>query len=69
MDDLPVCDKHMLADVMPHSGRCRACIEESNADARPYLKAAHNLATGCKEVLKYLRSVQKVDNIIDNAID
>lgn len=65
MDDLPVCEKHMMADVMPRSGRCRACIEESNADARPYLETAHILATGCKEVLKYLRGLQKPHDAID----
>jgi hypothetical protein len=65
MDDLPVCEKHLYADVMPHSGRCRVCIEESNADARPYLETAHILAEGCREVLKYLRSIQKDEDVID----
>lgn len=65
MDDLPVCEKHTLADVMPLSGRCRACIEESNTESRPYLETAHNLATGCREVLKYLRAVQKAESTID----
>jgi hypothetical protein len=68
MDDLPVCERHMMADVMPHSGRCRACIEESNADARPYLETAHILATGCRKMLKYLNKVQK-DCDEDPAID
>lgn len=61
MDDLPVCEKHTLSDVMPHSGRCRACIEESNADSRPYLETSHTLAQGCREVLKYVRSVQQAE--------
>ena len=59
MDDLPVCEKHMMADVMPHSGRCRACIEESNTESRPYLETAHILATGCRKMLKYLKEVRK----------
>lgn len=59
MDDIPVCERHTLADVMPHSGRCRACIEESNAEAKPYLEAAHTFAQDYRKVLKYVRSVQQ----------
>lgn len=65
--DLLACDKHGLAEVMPHSGRCRACIEESNAEARPYLAIAHTLAEGCREVQKYLRNAQQSPDPIDEA--
>lgn len=64
-DHINTCDLHPHADVMPLSGRCRACIEESNIDARPYLKAAHNLAEGCREMNKYLRDNAKPDTAID----
>lgn len=63
--DLAVCPTHGLTDVMPHSGRCRACIEESNQDARPYLETVHTLAEGCKTMNKYLRDKQKGDNAIE----
>lgn len=59
MDDFPVCVKHTLSDVMPHSGRCCACIEENNAEAKPYLEVAHTLAQGCRDVLKYVKAVQE----------
>lgn len=62
--DLPVCPTHGLTDVMPSSGRCRACIEESNAEARPYLETVHTLAEGCRSVNKYLRDAKKPDTSI-----
>jgi len=62
-DQLPVCLKHLDADVMPISGRCCACIAESNEEARPYLETAHNLAEGCRQVLKYVRLIQKDDSL------
>lgn len=58
---LVVCPAHGLTEAMPLSGRCRACIEESNAEARPYLETAHSLAEGCRTVNKYLRDHQKPD--------
>lgn len=61
---LAVCPVHGLADVMPVSGRCRVCIEESNDEARPYLETAHSLAEGCRTVNKYLREQQKSDTSI-----
>jgi hypothetical protein len=65
MDDhLTVCLAHPQADVMPRSGRCRACIEESNAEARSYLETAHTLAQGCREVIKYLQSVREPEETI-----
>lgn len=65
MDDhLTVCLAHPHADVMPRSGRCRACIAESNAAARPYLETAHTLAQGCREVVKYLRSLSEPEETI-----
>lgn len=64
-DDLPVCALHTLADVMPSSGRCRVCIEESNADSRAYLETAHLLALGCRKMIKYVKAAQKADYAID----
>ena len=61
---LTVCPTHGLTDAMPSSGRCRACIEESNAEARPYLETVHTLAEGCRSVNKYLREQQKSDTSI-----
>ncbi|MNC04882.1 hypothetical protein D3C81_1876750 [compost metagenome] len=70
-DDLPVCALHTLADVMPSSGRCRACIEESNAESRAYLETSYLLAQVCRKVQKYVREAQKTDAAIDHdeAID
>lgn len=59
------CDLHPHADVMPLSGRCRECIEESNKEARPYLQTVHNLAEGCKDLNKYLRDHAKPDMAIE----
>lgn len=61
---LTVCPVHGLTDAMPASGRCRACIEESNEEARPYLETAHALAEGCRTVNKYLRDKQNSDTNI-----
>lgn len=61
---LPVCPVHGLTDVMPSSGRCRVCIEESNADARPYLEVAHDVAELCRTVNRYLRDGNKTDTSI-----
>lgn len=65
-DDLPVCMKHLHADVMPISGRCCECIAESNAEARPYLETAHNLAEGCRQVIKYVRLIQQDEHLSDD---
>lgn len=62
--DLPVCPVHGIADVMPSSGRCRACIEDHNEETRPYLETIHTLAEGCRSVNKYLREHQKSDTSI-----
>lgn len=60
----PVCPVHGLTDVMPSSGRCRVCIEESNDEARPYLETAHTVAELCRTVNRYLRENQKADTSI-----
>lgn len=65
-EQINACDKHPHSDVMPLSGRCRECIEESNLEARPYLKAVHNLAEGCREMNKYLRDATKSDTAISH---
>ncbi len=61
---LIVCPTHGLTEATPTSERCLACIEESNAEARPYLETAHSLAEGCRTVNKYLRDHQKSDSSI-----
>ena len=57
----PVCPVHGLTDVMPASGRCRVCIEESNSEARPYLETAHSIAELCRTVNRYLREHNETD--------
>lgn len=63
--ETPVCVKHLDADVMPRSGRCRACIEESNADARPYLEMANSLAKSCRQIIDYVREARKTSPTIE----